>query len=150
MPTDITTSTSIEIKAPPERVWEALTTPDQIKRWFFGVDTETDWREGGPIVHRGEYQGRPYEDKGAIVKLEPLRLLVHTHWSPASGLPDDPENYQVVSWALTEREDATELSVREINVPSEQAKAVSEQSWDAALRALKDVVEAGEPRSTAG
>jgi len=28
--TDITTSHRIEIAAPPERVWDALTTPDQI------------------------------------------------------------------------------------------------------------------------
>ena len=142
MPSDITTSASIEIRAPASRVWEALTTPDLIREWFFGVDTETDWREGSAIVHRGEYQGQSYEDKGTILTFEPEHRLVHTHWSPVSGLPDEPENHQEVTWGLTERDDATELTVSEVNVPSEEAKAVSEQAWEGALRGLKDLLEA--------
>ncbi|MGE5460649.1 MAG: SRPBCC family protein, partial [Solirubrobacterales bacterium] len=85
MPHELTTEVSITISAPPSAVWEALTDPELIRRWFFGVETETDWAEGSPIVHRGEYQGRPYEDKGTIVRVVPERLLVHTHWSPVSG-----------------------------------------------------------------
>ena len=141
MSEELRTRAEITIDAPAEQVWRALTTPDLIKRWFFGVDTETDWTEGSPIVHRGEYQGRPYEDKGTIVKVDPERLLVHTHWSAVSGLPDGPENYQEVSWALSERDDRTELVVTEVNLPSEAAKGVSEQGWKAALDALKDLVE---------
>jgi uncharacterized protein YndB with AHSA1/START domain len=137
------TQASITIDAPAQRVWEALTTPDLIKQWFFGVDTETDWTEGSPIVHRGEYQGRPYEDKGTILKIEPGRELVHTHWSAGSGLPDSPENYQEVTWAVSERDGATRLTVGEVNLPSEDAKSVSEQAWSAALRNLKDLLEAG-------
>jgi uncharacterized protein YndB with AHSA1/START domain len=142
MTTDLRSAASIAIDAPVEKVWEALTTPEMIKRWFFGVDTETDWTEGGPIVHRGEYQGEPYEDKGTIVKVEPPRRLVHTHWSPVSGLPDSPEHYQEVSWELSESDGSTVLTVREENLPSEDAKTVSEQGWTAALGALKDLLEA--------
>ena len=54
MPQDITSEVSITIAASAARVWETLTTPAMIKKWFFGVDTETDWSEGSPIVHRGE------------------------------------------------------------------------------------------------
>ena len=139
---ELTTQASVVIDAPIASVWEALTTPELISRWFFGVDTESDWVEGGPIVHRGEYQGRPYEDKGTIVRIEPPRLLVHTHWSPASGLEDRPEHYQEVSWELAERGERTELTVREVNLPSEEAKSVSEQAWQAALSALKALLEA--------
>jgi uncharacterized protein YndB with AHSA1/START domain len=141
MPNDIRTSSSIEIAAPAARVWEALTTPELIRRWFFGVDTETDWRPGSPVVHRGEYQGRPYEDRGTILEVEPGRRLVHTHWSPVSGLPDEPEHYQEVTWTLSERDGATELRVSETNLPSADARAVSEQGWEAALGALKDLLE---------
>jgi uncharacterized protein YndB with AHSA1/START domain len=141
MPNDISTEASITIDAPIEKVWEALTTPSLIKEWFFGVDTETDWAEGSPIVHRGEYQGKPYEDKGTIVRVVPRRLLIHTHWSPVSGLPDVPESYQEVSWVLSERDGKTELRVTEDNVPSDEAKAASEQAWEAALGGLRDLVE---------
>jgi uncharacterized protein YndB with AHSA1/START domain len=60
MPSEISTQASVTIEAPADEVWKALTTPALIKRWFFGVDTETDWKVGSPIVHRGEYQGKPY------------------------------------------------------------------------------------------
>lgn len=142
MATGISTQASITIDASASKVWEALTTADLIKRWFFGVDTDTDWGEGSTIVHRGDYQGRPYEDKGMILKVDPERLLVHTHWSPVSGLPDSPENYQEVSWALSERDGKTELTVTEINLPSEDAKTVSEQGWRTALTGLKELLEA--------
>lgn len=53
---DIRSSTTIQ--APIERVWKAITTPSEMKQWFFGVDTEADWRPGGRLIHRGEYQGK--------------------------------------------------------------------------------------------
>ena len=143
MPTDISTQASVTIEAPADEVWKALTTPGLIKRWFFDVDTETDWQIGSPIVHRGEYQGKPYEDAGTIERLEPGRLLVHTHWSPTSGLPDRPENHQEVTWALSGTDGATELTVTERNLPSEDAKDVSDQAWAAALSNLKELLEAG-------
>ena len=138
---DSDTRTSIMIDAPVPKVWLALTTPELIKQWFFGVDTETDWTEGSSIVHRGLYQGQPYEDKGTIVKIEPGRLLVHTHWSSVSGLPDRPENYQEVSWTLNDDGGKTELVITENNLPSEAAKERSEQGWSAALAALRDLLE---------
>jgi uncharacterized protein YndB with AHSA1/START domain len=142
MKDDLRTEASITINAPITRVWEALTTPKLIKQWFFGVDTATDWKAGSPIVHRGEYQGRPYEDKGDILEIEPPRRLVHSHWSPVSGLPAAPENYQRVTWELTERDGETELTIEEVNLPSEEARATSENSWRVVLENLKRLLEA--------
>ena len=139
---DLGTTTSITIEAPADEVWKAITTPELIKRWFFGVDTTTDWKVGSPLVHKGEWQGKPYEDKGNIVRTEPPRLLVHTHWSDRSGKPDAPENYQEVTWALSGRDGATELTVTERNLPDEEAKVVSEQGWQTALNNMKTMLEA--------
>jgi|SRR5919106_5506082 uncharacterized protein YndB with AHSA1/START domain len=142
MKDDLTTEESITIDAPMGTVWEALTTPETIKRWFFGVDTDTDWRVGSPIVHRGEYQGKPYEDKGEILEILPPRRLIHSHWSPVSGLPDSPENYQRVTWELSETaEGGTELTIKEVNLPSEEARATSEKSWRMVLENLKALLE---------
>lgn len=141
--TDLKTEDSITINAPISRVWEALTTPELIKEWFFGVDTATDWKVGSPIVHRGDYQGRPYEDKGNILRIEPPRLLVHSHWSPVSGLPDAPENYQRVTWELIERDGKSTLTIKEDDLPSEEARATSEASWRIVLENLKSLLERG-------
>jgi uncharacterized protein YndB with AHSA1/START domain len=137
----IETTTETTIKAPIQDVWKALTTPELIKQWFFGVDTETDWKVGSPLIHRGEYQGKPYVDKGEIIRIEPPRLLVHTHWSDVSGKPDRPEHYQEVTWALSEQDGATRLSISERNLPSEEAKATSEAAWGTALGNLKEQLE---------
>jgi len=137
----LSTKSSITINAPAAKVWQALTTPKLIKQWFFGVDTLTDWKVNSPIIHKGVWQGKPYEDKGIIVKFDPPTLLAHTHWSAFSGLPDRAENYQTVTWELSEHDDHTDLVVAEVNLPSEQARTVSEQSWKTVLNALKEVVE---------
>ena len=129
------------IDAPLERVWKAITTPAEMKQWFFGVDTDADWRPGGRLVHRGEYQGKPYVDKGEIVEFDPPRRLVHTHWSDVSGLPDEPGNHQIVAWDLAPKDGATELVITERNLPSADAAKTSEQGWAAALKSLKELLE---------
>jgi uncharacterized protein YndB with AHSA1/START domain len=138
---ELTATSSITINASVDEVWRALTTPDMIKQWFFGVHTETDWKVGSAIVHRGEYQGKPYEDKGEIVRFEPPRLLEHSHWSPLSGKPDRPESYQRVIWALSERNGGTEVTITEHNLPSTEAKQVSDQSWKTVLTNLRNLLE---------
>ena len=138
---DLRLSTSTSIDAPIGEVWQAITSPTLIKRWFFGVDTKTDWKVGSALVHTGEWKGKPYEDKGTILKFEPPVLLVHTHWSDVAGVPDDPENYQEVTWALSERNGSTDLRITERNLPSEGARAASEDGWRAALSGLKELLE---------
>lgn len=139
--TDITTTQSITIDAAIDDVWKAITTPSAIEQWFFGVQTETDWQPGNSIVHRGEWQGKPYEDKGTILRIEPPTLLVHTHWSAMSGLPDEPENYEEIRWELAEREGGTLLTLSESNLASEEAKTASEQAWTTVLGNLKQLLE---------
>jgi uncharacterized protein YndB with AHSA1/START domain len=139
--TDLSATSSITIDAPIEEVWRAVTTPSLIKQWFFGVDTETDWKVGSSLVHRGEYQGKAYEDKGEILRFDPPEVLVHTHWSHLSGKPDSPEHYQEVSWVLAQHDGSTELTTTERNLPSQEGKAVSEESWRTVLDNLKDLLE---------
>ncbi len=135
-------TTSVTINAPSTKVWDALTQNDKRKQWFFGVDTKTDWKEGSPLIHTGEFEGKPYKDKGEILEIEPGRMLVHTHWSDMSGLPDKPENYQTVSFMLTEVDGKTTVTVAESNFPNAKAREVSEASWQKALDGLKRLVEA--------
>src|SRR5918996_5061827 len=144
MSEDLRTETSVTIEVPIEKVWEALTTAELRKQWFFGVDTETDWKAGSPIVHRGEYQGKTYEDRGIILEIEPPRLLVHSHWSPVSGPPDTLENHERVSWELSERDGGTELTISESNLPSEEARGTSATNWRVVLGNLKSLLEGTE------
>ena len=141
----ITSSTRVD--APVEAVWKAITTPAEIKKWFFGVDTESEWTVGSQLIHRGEYQGKPYVDKGEILDFEPPRRLVHTHWSDASGQPDAAEHYQTVAWDLADRDGGTELTITEENLPSNEAATTSEAAWAVALKSLKEQLERARNRA---
>ena len=141
MKTDISTSSSVAIDASVDDVWRAIMTPETIKQWFFGVETETEWAQGSPIVHTGEWEGKPYVDKGEIVRIEPPHVLVHTHWSDLSGTPDSPEHYQEVTWEVSERGDGSELTITEHNLPSDEAKDASDQAWSMVLQNLKGMLE---------
>lgn len=132
---------SITINAPAAKVWDAIVTNEKRKEWFFGADTDTDWKVGSPIVHSGEFDGKPYTDKGTIKAIEPKKKLVHTHWSSMSGRPDKEENYETISYALTEKNGATEVKVTEDNIATEKQKATSDQMWTKALGDLKKVAE---------
>ena len=132
---------SITIDAPASKVWRALTDPHIIKEYLFGSEVITDWKVGGPIIYKGIWKGKPFEDKGKIVKVEPEKELVSTHWSPLSGVPDRPENYHRVSYELSARDGGTHVTVTQDNNATEDEKAHSEQNWKTVLEGLKKVVE---------
>ena len=102
----------ITINAPAAKVWDALVNPEQTKKYMFGCETVSDWQVGSPLLWQMEYQGSPFIPvKGNIVKIEPGKLLVYTVIDPNSGMPDIPENYLDVEYALTEANGQTTLTV---------------------------------------
>ena len=129
------------INAPASRVWDALTKPELIKQYLFGTDVISDWKVGSPIIYRGEWQGKPFEDKGKILKMEREKSLVNTHWSPLSGVPASPENYHTVSYDLSEKNGRTDVTITQDNNASEEEKAHSEENWEQVLDGLKKLIE---------
>ena len=133
--------TSIDIRAKPESVWKALTDPELIKRYLFGTEASSDWKVGSPIVYRGTWEGKAYEDKGLILENVPNRVFKSTYWSGLSGLPDLPENYNTVSYELAPIGAGTRLSVVQDNNPTQEGKAQAEDNWRIVLKALKELLE---------
>jgi uncharacterized protein YndB with AHSA1/START domain len=130
-----------EVEAPPSRVWTALTDPDDIEKYMFGTHVVTDWKPGSPIVWKGEYEGKTYEDKGEVLEVEPERLLRVTHFSPLSGKEDAPENYHTVTYELEGRGDTTRIALSQDGNESEEAAEHSRTNWEKMLAGLKKVVE---------
>ena len=140
----------ITMKASREPVREALTTPRLIKQNFFGSDVASDWKVGSPIAYRGQWQGKPYEDKGEVLQVLPGRLLVTSHWSPLSGTPDAPENYHPVTYELTGEGEGTTVGLRQDNNASEEELMHSEQNWKMVLEGLKALLEGPAANSNPG
>lgn len=129
------------INAPASKVWDAITKPELIKQYLFGTEVVSDWKVGSPIVYRGEWQGKPFEDKGKIIQMEREKSLVSTHYSPLSGVPDVPENYHTVAYHLAEKDGKTEVTITQDNNASEEEKSHSEQNWNQVLQSLKKLLE---------
>jgi len=132
---------SIDINAPPGKVWSALTEPAQVRKYMMGATLKTDWQVGHPITWSGEARGKAYEDKGKVLAVDPPEHLSVTHWSPLSGLADEPQNYHTVSYDLAPTSGGTRVTLTQenlIGVSAEQSK----QNWRPVLDGLKQTVEA--------
>lgn len=132
---------SMLINAPIAKVWDAITKPELIKQYLFNTDVVSDWKVGSPIAYRGEWEGKPFEDKGRILKIEPEKTLVSTHWSPLSGVPDSPENYHTITYDLAEKGDKTEVTITQDHNANQEEKEHSEQNWKAVLVGMKNLLE---------
>jgi uncharacterized protein YndB with AHSA1/START domain len=132
---------STTINAPSAELWQALVTPAAIKEYMFGTTVTSDWVVGSPIVWKGEWQGRAYEDKGIILQVVPERVLEYSHFSPLAGVPDVPENYHIVTVELSPDGERTRVTLSQDNNPTEQAREHSEKNWGMMLAALKQFLE---------
>jgi uncharacterized protein YndB with AHSA1/START domain len=128
MSTNFLAKSEILINASRARVWAALTDPATIPRYMFGARVETDWKVGGPISWKGEWEGRPFEDKGKILRLEPEVALVFTH---ASGM--SPDRVHHVTFALGDKDGATSVEILQNGSLNKEEQAHSQRNWDAML-----------------
>ena len=141
MKTQFIARQSLVISAPVAAVWDALVNPRMIKQYMFGTNAISEWTEGSPIVFTGEWEGKHYEDKGVILRLEPGRLMQYNYFSPLSGRPDTPENYQTITIELSVQGTSTLLSLSQDNNASEPAREHSEKNWEVVLLGLKNLLE---------
>jgi uncharacterized protein YndB with AHSA1/START domain len=119
-----------------------MTDPEAISRFMFGSKVETDWEEGSPITWSGEYDGRPFQDKGEILEVVENQRLRMTHFSPLSGKDDVPENHHTLDYRLEDRGGSTRLTLdQDGNDSAEQAEQFA-GNWQMMLDQLKKYVEA--------
>ena len=133
----------IKIKAPAERIFEALTNPDQRLKWwgaegqYRGTHMKSDLRPGGKWMTRGVGRGgKPFSVGGEYRKIERPRLLVFT-W-----LPDWEENASesLVRFDLQEKDGVTTVRLTHSGLTSESSRA-HHRGWPQVLAWLQAYVE---------
>jgi len=139
---DLVATSFITIDASRAKVWQALLDPAAARQYMFGADVRSDWEQGSPITWSGEFNGRPYKDKGEVLHVERERTLQYSHFSTMSGEPDTPENYHVVTVDLSNAGGKTRVTLQQNNNPTEEARQHSQKNWNMMLQGLKKVVEA--------
>jgi uncharacterized protein YndB with AHSA1/START domain len=133
---------SVTINASMAEVWDALTNPAKVKEYLHGAEMSTDWRQGSPIFWRGEWKGKPYEDKGKVLEVKAQRMIKYTHWSPLGGSEDKPENYHTVTCELAGDDRKTTLTLTQDNNPTkEDAEKMARENWGPVLQGVKETAE---------
>jgi uncharacterized protein YndB with AHSA1/START domain len=137
----------IYIKTTPERLWEAITDPDQRAKYSFGVRAESDWSPGS------EYHGVGGESNAPIVsgenlEVEPPHRLVQSFnalWS------DDvrAEGTSRVTWEIEQVADSCRLTVIHDQL-RDGAHDEIYGGWPMILSGLKTLLETGETLTTPG
>jgi uncharacterized protein YndB with AHSA1/START domain len=136
----------IYIASTPEKVWEALTSPDFTKQYFFGRTIEIEPQAGGSFILRMP-DGR-VDVKGNVVEWSPPRRLSVTwtvDWMPE--MRDLPEC--LVTYDIAQAGESVRLTMTEAHqwdVP-EGLLAGGRAGWPGILSSLKSVLETGKPLS---
>ena len=103
---------SIVIKADAAKVWDVLTNPEQTKKYMFGCQTVSDWKQGSPLLWQGTYEEKEMVFvKGYILEIVSNRLLKYSVIDPNASYPDIPENYLSVEYRLEKQNGSTVLTV---------------------------------------
>jgi uncharacterized protein YndB with AHSA1/START domain len=132
---------TVQIEVPPERVWQVLVDPDSVREYMFGSQVVTDWLAGSPILFRGVWEGKAFEDKGVIVDIQEPVLLRYTHYSPLSGAPDVPENYHTLTFALESVPVGTRVTLTQDNNDTQVAADHSVGMWRQLLESVRTIAE---------
>jgi uncharacterized protein YndB with AHSA1/START domain len=122
----IKSNNKFTINLPIQKVWEGLTKPEIVAKYFFGTKLESTWIVGDPISFSGEFEGKKYLDKGIITKIDVPELLEYTYLSSWSSLTDSAENYKLVEYKL--ESDSEDQTILEITQEHEDQKAADEST----------------------
>jgi uncharacterized protein YndB with AHSA1/START domain len=140
----------IDISAPSERVFRALTDGGELTRWFRSPECppkfwEFDARVGGKYGYATE-KGTlvvngvsEFECHGEVLEYAPPRLLVYT-W--VANWHDDPSYRTVVRWDLTPVSSGTHVKVTHSGLAQESvARKDYAGGWPGVVEMLKKFVE---------
>lgn len=141
----------IDIAAPPERVFRAITEVEQARQWGGGKDYEIilweiDPRPGGKwrFISRERSGKHPpgvdrIEHYGEYIEVDPPRLLVHTWYA---NWHSDPSHRTIVRWELTPTKTGTHLTVTHSGLAAIAGAAEGySQGWPGLVEQIKKFVE---------
>jgi uncharacterized protein YndB with AHSA1/START domain len=133
------------IRTTPERLWSALTTPEFMREYWFGMHCESDWQPGSrwKLVFA---DGR-IADAGEIVEAAPPEKLVvkwRNEWNPEMKA----EGYSLCTFELAAVPDASPAAVKltithSMERPASKFIEAVSGGWPRILSNLKSLLETG-------
>ncbi len=132
------------IATTPEKLWQALTSGEFTRKYWFDRRIESDWRAGSPVrFYDGDSE--VVTDDGVVLESTPPSRLSYT-FRPLGGGPGDPWNvYSRVTFTIEPQEGAVKLTLVHDELPSEEMAAGFREGWAPILSSLKTFLETGKP-----
>jgi DNA-binding transcriptional ArsR family regulator/uncharacterized protein YndB with AHSA1/START domain len=133
---------TIFIRTTPERLWEALTTAEDTRRYFYGTAVQSDWKPGSSITY--SYPDGTIAAGGQVIEASrPLKLVTtfDARWDPEVA-PDRPHR---VTWEIEPMGESCRLVVTHDDFDGETATYRSVNGGVAVIvSGLKSLLETGE------
>ena len=135
---------TIYIASTPEKVWQALTTAEFSRKYFFGNAVEVDLRVGGAFIVRTP--DGALHIRGEVFECDPPRKLTIT-WNVNWPALVEKLGPTLVTYEIEQAGDAVKLTMlqshdRDI---SDDILSGGRQGWPAILSSLKSLLETGTP-----
>jgi uncharacterized protein YndB with AHSA1/START domain len=131
------------IKAPAEKVWDAITKPEFTARYFHGAIVETTGEVGTAIRYYAPNHQTLWGDDVVFESDPPHRLVVSWHalWSEETAA----EPASRVTWEIEERDGFCLLTVVHDRLEASPVTAshVSGEGWMMVLSGMKTLLETG-------
>ncbi len=135
---------TIYIAATPEKVWEALTSAEFSRKYFFGNSVEVELKVGGAYIVRTP--DGSLHISGEVIECQPLKRLTVTFNVNWPGLIEKL-GPTLVTYEIEEAGDAVRLTMIEAHDRplSDDILEGGRQGWPAILSSLKSLLETGHP-----
>jgi uncharacterized protein YndB with AHSA1/START domain len=132
------------IRTTPERLWDALTTPEFMRQYWFDMHCESDWKPGSPW--KLVFPDGRIADMGEIVEADPPRRLAikwHNQWKPELKA-EGPSLCTFTIEAVPDTAGVVKLSIVH-SIERDGSKLIEAVSggWPRILSNLKSLLETG-------
>lgn len=133
---------TVEVQAPPAKVWDVLLEPSSIKEWAKafseGTHVETTWQPGSEVVWKDG--GGNVGAKGVVVLHDRPSMLKVAFYDDVHAGPPAPTGEYTEIYALAEKDGRTLLSIEVGPLPVRDV-GTHAPMWDKALGAMKELAE---------
>lgn len=137
------------IRATPEKVWQAITTPEFTTRYFYGSRIESTFEPGAKLTHYTEDRSRAMVE-GEIVEADPPRRLVHS-WRLLYDPKFEADAPSQVTWEIASEDGrVSKLTVIHEFETEDGSFAEVASGWSWVVSNLKTLLETGEALPSQG
>lgn len=130
------------IRASQEKIWEALTSAEFTRQYWFGIAVTSDWKVGSPMTYVTK-DGETVVD-GKVLKVDRPKLLCYTFHETFGESSKEPPTKVTIELEPEAGTQTVRVTITHTDfITNSKHKPSISQGWPAVLCSLKTLLEAG-------